>query len=223
MPRRFTGVEQIVLVELNRLVSRSRAAGVKLDTGGLNPAFLQPVEADLRVVINWDTDASDMDLWVTDITGEKCYYSHRLTTHGGHLSRDVTQGYGPEEYLVRKALPGSLSGPDALLRHPVAENAGSRYPVRGSVHGLRPSAGKAENAGIPPEWPGPGGGCGKSGVRTGVPAEGARDYQVKAGETRASIAESRLKDGKRAGEIIRLNPVLKDREPKTGEIIKLPE
>lgn len=106
MPRRFTGVEQIVLVELNRLVSRSRAAGVKLDTGGLNPAFLQPVEADLRVVINWDTDASDMDLWVTDITGEKCYYSHRLTTHGGHLSRDVTQGYGPEEYLVRKALPG---------------------------------------------------------------------------------------------------------------------
>lgn len=46
---------------------------------------------------------------------------------------------------------------------------------------------------------------------------------MKAGETRASIAESRLKDGKRAGEIIRLNPVLKDREPKTGEIIKLPE
>lgn len=32
----LTGVEQIVLVELNRLVSRSRAAGVKLDTGGLD-------------------------------------------------------------------------------------------------------------------------------------------------------------------------------------------
>ena len=72
MPRRFTGVVQIVLVDLNRLVSRSRAAGVKLDTGGLDTAILQPEEADLRVVINWDTDASDMDLWVTDITGENC-------------------------------------------------------------------------------------------------------------------------------------------------------
>lgn len=106
MPSRFTGIEQIALVELNRLVSRSRAAGVELDTGGMDPAFLQPVEADLRVVINWDTDASDMDLWVTDVTGEKCYYSHQLTSSGGHLSRDVTQGYGPEEYLIRKALPG---------------------------------------------------------------------------------------------------------------------
>lgn len=47
-----------------------------------------------------------MDLWVTDATGEKCYYSNKLTKSGGHLSRDVTQGYGPEEYLVRKAIPG---------------------------------------------------------------------------------------------------------------------
>lgn len=89
---------------------------------------------------------------------------------------------------------------------------------------LRPSAGKAENAGIPLNGRTPGGECKENGVRTGVPtAEGARDYQVKAGETRASIAESRLKDGKRAGEIIRLNPALKTREPKTEEIIKLPE
>lgn len=42
-----------------------------------------------------------MDLWVTDITGEKCYYSHRLTTHGGHLSRDVTQGYGRKYHFAR--------------------------------------------------------------------------------------------------------------------------
>ncbi|WP_302014489.1 VIT domain-containing protein [uncultured Akkermansia sp.] len=106
MSSRFTGIEQIALVELNRLVSRSRAAGVELDTGGMDPAFLQPVEVDLRVVINWDTDVSDMDLWVTDVRGEKCYYSHKRTSSGGHLSRDVTQGYGPEEYLIRQALPG---------------------------------------------------------------------------------------------------------------------
>lgn len=106
---------------------------------------------------------------VTDITGEKCYYSHRLTTHGGHLSRDVTQGYGPEEYLVRKALPG----PYLVQTHYYGTRSQKMLaPVTlyAEVYtGLRPSAGKAENAGIPPEWPGPGGGCGKSGVRTGVP------------------------------------------------------
>lgn len=106
MPERFTGIEQIVLVEMNRLLSRSKAQGLDLDTRRIDPAFIRPVEADLRVVINWDTDASDMDLWVTDATGEKCYYSNKLTKSGGHLSRDVTQGYGPEEYLVRKAFPG---------------------------------------------------------------------------------------------------------------------
>lgn len=223
MPRRFTGVEQIVLVELNRLVSRSRAAGMKLDTGGLDPAFLQPVEADLRVVINWDTDASDMDLWVTDITGEKCYYGRRLTIHGGHLSRDVTQGYGPEEYLVRKALPGpylvqthyygtrsqKMLAPVTLYAEVYTDYGRPQEKRKTLVFRLNDrkqvvDVGKVE--------------YGQALLRNSV-----RDYQVKAGETRESIAGSQLKDGKRKEEIIRLNPALKDREPKTGEIIKLPE
>lgn len=49
-----------------------------------------------------------------------------------------------------------------------------------------------------------------------------RDYQVKAGETRSSIAADQLGDKERKKEIIRLNPELKEREPKAGEIIKLP-
>lgn len=50
-----------------------------------------------------------------------------------------------------------------------------------------------------------------------------RDYQVKAGETRSSIAADQLGDKERKKEIIRLNPELKEREPKAGEIIKLPQ
>ena len=37
---------------------------------------------------------------------EKAYYSHNRTTIGGMVSRDFTGGYGPEEYLVRKAMHG---------------------------------------------------------------------------------------------------------------------
>ena len=48
-----------------------------------------------------------MDLWVVEPSGEKCYYWHALTTIGGAITRDFTQGYGPEEYAVRRALAGA--------------------------------------------------------------------------------------------------------------------
>ena len=57
--------------------------------------------------MTWDTDMTDMDLWVTEPAGEKCFYGHALTTVGGMISRDFTGGYGPEEYLVRHALSGA--------------------------------------------------------------------------------------------------------------------
>ena len=61
---------------------------------------------DLRVILTWDADNCDMDLWVVDPNKEKCYYAHRQTYMGGRMSRDFTQGYGPEEYMVRKAKDG---------------------------------------------------------------------------------------------------------------------
>jgi tetratricopeptide (TPR) repeat protein len=63
-------------------------------------------QADLRVTISWNTDATDVDLWVIEPDGEKCFYSHNRTKNGGELSQDQTQGYGPERYQVQKAMPG---------------------------------------------------------------------------------------------------------------------
>ena len=40
-------------------------------------------------------------------SGEIAKYSHNRTTIGGHVSRDFTQGYGPEDYFVKKAQPGT--------------------------------------------------------------------------------------------------------------------
>ena len=47
-----------------------------------------------------------MDLWVTEPTGEKADYSNNRTQIGGLVSRDFTQGYGPEEYLLKKSMRG---------------------------------------------------------------------------------------------------------------------
>jgi Ca-activated chloride channel family protein len=48
-----------------------------------------------------------MDLHVVEPSGERAYYRHKLTTIGGLLSRDFTNGYGPEVYMLRHAMPGT--------------------------------------------------------------------------------------------------------------------
>jgi hypothetical protein len=100
---RFGGVDLIALGELNAIVA---AAKQPLDTKRIDPRLLRNLPVDLRVVLSWDTDNSDMDLWVTDPNGQKCYYSFPDTYQGGHISEDLTGGYGPEEFLLRQAKPG---------------------------------------------------------------------------------------------------------------------
>ena len=63
-------------------------------------------QSDLRVTISWNTDATDVDLWVIEPDGTKCFYSMNRTKSGGELSQDQTQGYGPERYQIAKAQPG---------------------------------------------------------------------------------------------------------------------
>lgn len=65
-----------------------------------------PDRADLVVMITWNTDNTDVDLHVTEPSGEECYYSHRETRSGGSLTQDVTRGYGPEMYLLPRARAG---------------------------------------------------------------------------------------------------------------------
>jgi hypothetical protein len=66
-------------------------------------------KSDLRVTISWNTDATDVDLWVLEPDGTKCYYGQNRTPSGGELSQDQTQGYGPERYRVARAAPGTYT------------------------------------------------------------------------------------------------------------------
>jgi hypothetical protein len=61
---------------------------------------------DLRVSISWNTDATDVDLWVIEPDGTKVFYSNRKSPSGGELSEDQRQGYGPERYRIANAKPG---------------------------------------------------------------------------------------------------------------------
>ncbi|MDR1414552.1 MAG: DUF2135 domain-containing protein [Odoribacteraceae bacterium] len=89
------------VTELNHLV-QSRP-----DAPAIDPRLItRMLPVDIRVVLNWNMDNTDIDLHVIDPKGEHCYYSNRATTTGGRLSADVTDGFGPEQFMIRQAIPG---------------------------------------------------------------------------------------------------------------------
>jgi Ca-activated chloride channel homolog len=100
---RFAEIGLIALTEMNALIAAHPKA---IDTARFDARLLRNLPVDLRVVLNWDADNSDMDLWVTDPNGERAYYGNRLTRQGGRMSADLTSGYGPEEFMLKAALPG---------------------------------------------------------------------------------------------------------------------
>ena len=100
---RFGEINTIALTEMNALVA---GAGKAVKTDAINPRLIKNLASDLRVVLSWDTDNTDMDLLVTGPDGEAASFQNPLTKLGGRMSRDCTQGYGPEEFMLKKASPG---------------------------------------------------------------------------------------------------------------------
>jgi len=122
----FDGIEEIIITEINQLIASQKG---NLDLSHIDNKLVHPMPVDIRVVLNWNTKDTDIDLWVTDPNGEKSYYSHKETAGGGKFSEDQTEGYGPEQFLLKKAIKGKykievdyysdtqfkLSGPTTLM------------------------------------------------------------------------------------------------------------
>jgi len=68
--------------------------------------LVAPVALDLRVNIMWDSDMTDVELEVTEPSGEKCTSFNNKTANHGMMSRNFSHGYGPVEYLMRYAQAG---------------------------------------------------------------------------------------------------------------------
>jgi len=101
--QRFRDVQLIVMNEINNIINTQKG----LRTSFIDKRLLKKEPVDIRVVLTWDTDNSDMDLWVTDPEEERCFYLYRQTYLGGIISQDVTGGYGPEEFMLKKAPKGN--------------------------------------------------------------------------------------------------------------------
>ncbi|MEP7143573.1 MAG: VIT domain-containing protein [Ferruginibacter sp.] len=99
----YDGIEEIFLLEINRLISLHPQ---KLKLKEIPKALIRPMPVDLRIVMNWNMNNTDIDLWVTDPNEEKCMYSHTTTALGGRISDDFTEGFGPEQFILKKAQKG---------------------------------------------------------------------------------------------------------------------
>lgn len=99
----FEGIEMIVFVELHHLVSLH---GDEITLPKDAQIFKEPMTMDVRVVIDWNHNDTDIDLWAFDPNNEKAFYKHKLSKIGGRISDDFTDGYGPETYTLKKAIKG---------------------------------------------------------------------------------------------------------------------
>lgn len=103
-------ISLFALEEMNALVAWIDAQEWKEGEKPVVPEYdkrlKQTIDVDVRIVLSWDADATDIDLHVIEPSGEEAFYGHNRTVRGGYVSRDITDGYGPEEYMIRKAPNG---------------------------------------------------------------------------------------------------------------------
>ncbi len=101
---RYQGLETVALMELNSLIPLIDAAG---GSWSMDDRLVARLDTDVRVVIEWTSADADLDLWVTEPSGEDIYYGNQRGDLGGKMSNDMTNGFGPEEYVMRDAYPGA--------------------------------------------------------------------------------------------------------------------
>ena len=117
---RFPGVDRILREDLGLIA----AAWMKAEPGRAseiisrlrNAGGIVEDRPSLRFVLNWETDANDVDFHIRDAHGGHAFYSSPRLASGGELYADVTTGYGPECFTIR--LPrGGRAGPYTVSAH----------------------------------------------------------------------------------------------------------
>ena len=99
---RFPHIKSVVINEFNAILALNQ----NINKNKFDPRLIYLMPVDLRIVMNWSADNSDIDLHVTDQYDEIVNYRYRQSTTGGMISNDVTNGYGPEQFMIKAAHNG---------------------------------------------------------------------------------------------------------------------
>jgi tetratricopeptide (TPR) repeat protein len=99
---RFTTIQSIVLSDLNRLLNLMNHKPSDIDH-----RLLRHLPLDIRIVVQWDTPDTMVELSVQEPNGQICsnYHSSR-TSIGGYMTSTSFQAVQPIEYLLRRSVHG---------------------------------------------------------------------------------------------------------------------
>ncbi|WP_299887944.1 VIT domain-containing protein [uncultured Lacinutrix sp.] len=103
LDERFDGIEHLAFIEAGHLYKLHKE---KLILNETQKEIIKPITIGLRVVADWNHNNTDLDLYVNNPKEIAISYKNRSTNYGDRLSEDMTEGYGPEEYLIKDALKG---------------------------------------------------------------------------------------------------------------------
>ena len=99
---RFPYIKSVVINEFNAILALNQ----NINKNKFDPRLIYLMPVDLRIVMNWSSDNSDIDLHVTDQYDEIVNYRYLQSSTGGMVSKDVTNGYGPEQFMIKAAHNG---------------------------------------------------------------------------------------------------------------------
>ena len=97
----FNEIKKEVFVDLNGLIARDK----KLNTRDVDPNLIFNMPLDLRITLGWSAEDVEVGLDVSD-PYESPYSSYQDETENGGKFLSAGWGWGPESYMIKKAIEG---------------------------------------------------------------------------------------------------------------------
>jgi tetratricopeptide (TPR) repeat protein len=101
---RFSGGERILREDLGLVaaawIKHAPAERAAIEKRLAAAGAVLATRPSLRFVLNWETDANDVDFHIYDGKGGHAFYSQKALPSGGALYEDVTTGFGPECFTI---------------------------------------------------------------------------------------------------------------------------
>ena len=103
---RFPEIELTALNEMNAIIA---TCGKKLRADNLDKRLLKNLPVEVRVILTWDADNTDMDLWVTDPNG-KSAFTVTVTPKSEGICHPTTLGVtDPRNFFSNELSPVNIS------------------------------------------------------------------------------------------------------------------
>jgi len=107
--KHFDQIELIAMMEIGKLLNLAQHENYPIYSFQIiNNIFFVPLHFDIRIVLLWDSELTDIDLIIKNPLDETCNTLKNYNISDRALiSKDYSRGFGPIEYLLKTATHGT--------------------------------------------------------------------------------------------------------------------